>query len=339
MRDSKKRRLGGLAILTPLLLLAAACGDDDDDAGGNGSDEAATEAESSGGGGGGGDLTIAVVTHGDAGDAFWDVVKTGAEAAGSELGLTVTYQSDGDPETQSQLIDAAVADGVDGLVVSMANPDGLEDSITAAVEADVPVVTINSGSDRSTEFGALTHVGQDERIAGEGAGEELAEAGVTNLVCVVHEPGNVGLEERCGGAEDTLGGSVENLQVDGADLAEAVATIRNKLESDSSVDGVLTLNPGVAISARDAIAEAGLDTTLATFDLNGDVVEAIEAGEIIFAIDQQQYLQGYLPVVFLKLYAENLNTVGGGDPVLTGPGFVTADNAAQVADLADAGTR
>jgi simple sugar transport system substrate-binding protein len=95
----------------------------------------------------------------------------------------------------------------------------------------------------------------------------------------------------------------------------------------------------VAVSARDAIAEAGSEATLATFDLNGDVVEAIEAGEILFAIDQQQYLQGYLPISFLKLYAENLNIVGGGRPVLTGPGFVTADNAADVADLADAGTR
>jgi simple sugar transport system substrate-binding protein len=102
---------------------------------------------------------------------------------------------------------------------------------------------------------------------------------------------------------------------------------------------VLTLNPGVAISARDAIAEAGSDATLATFDLNGDVIEAIEAGEILFAVDQQQYLQGYLPISFLKLYSENLNTVGGGQPVLTGPGFVTEDNAGQVADLADAGTR
>jgi simple sugar transport system substrate-binding protein len=201
------------------------------------------------------------------------------------------------------------------------------------------VITINSGGDRSADFGAITHVGQEERIAGEGAGEQLAEAGVTSLICVVHEPGNVGLEERCSGTEDTLGGQVEPLQVDGNDLAEAVATIRDRLQSDSSIDGVLTLNPGVAVSARDAIAEAGSEATLATFDLNGDVVDAIEAGEILFAIDQQQYLQGYLPISFLELHAENLNVVGGGRPVLTGPGFVTEDNAADVADLADAGTR
>jgi simple sugar transport system substrate-binding protein len=332
MLTGRFRRLAAAALLLPLAVLAA-CGDDDDGEGGGGG------AAEEGGAGGDSDLTVAVVTHGAAGDAFWDVVKQGAEDAGGELGVTVEYQSDADPEAQAQLIDAAVEQDVDGLVVSMANPDALEDSIGAAVEADIPVVTINSGSDRSEEFGALTHVGQEERIAGEGAGERLAEAGVTNLICVVHEAGNVGLEERCGGAEDTLGGQVEPLQVDGNDLAEAVATIRDRLQSDSSIDGVLTLNPGVAVSARDAIAEAGSDATLATFDLNGDVVEAIEAEEILFAVDQQQYLQGYLPISFIKLYAENLNTVGGGRPVLTGPGFVTADNAAEVADLADAGTR
>jgi simple sugar transport system substrate-binding protein len=332
MLTGRFRRLAAAALLLPLAVLGA-CGDDD--GGGDGAGAAGEE----GGSGGGGDLTVSVVTHGAAGDAFWDVVKQGAEDAGSELGVAVEYQSDADPEAQAQLIDAAVEQGVDGLVVSMANPDALEDSIRAAVDADIPVITINSGGDRSNEFGAVTHVGQEERIAGEGAGEQLADAGVTNLICVVHEAGNVGLEERCSGAEETLGGQVEPLQVDGNDLAEAVATIRDRLQSDSSVDGVLTLNPGVAVSARDAIAEAGSEATLATFDLNGDVVEAIEAGEILFAIDQQQYLQGYLPISFLELYAENLNVVGGGRPVLTGPGFVTEDNAADVADLADAGTR
>lgn len=326
-------KLAGAAVLVSLVTVAAACGDDSgsgDEGSGNGDSETVAE---------GGDLTLAVVTHGDSGDAFWDVVKTGAENAGSELGVTVTYQSDGDAETQATFIDAAVADGVDGLVVSMANPDALEDSVRAAVEADIPVVTINSGSDSSADFGAITHVGQEERIAGEGAGEALGDEGVTKMICVVHEAGNVGLEDRCAGAADTLGGEADNLQVDGADLAGAVATIRNALDADPDVDGVLTLNPGVAISARDAIAEATTDPTLGTFDLNEDVVSAIENEEIVFAIDQQQYLQGYLPVAFLKLYQENLNTVGGGLPVLTGPGFVTADNAAEVADLAGEGTR
>ena len=106
-----------------------------------------------------------------------------------------------------------------------------------------------------------------------------------------------------------------------------------------TIDAVLTLNPDVGIAARDAIAAAGTSQILGTFDLSPDVLQALLDGEMVFAIDQQQYLQGYLPIVFLVLYNQNANTVGGGLPVLTGPGFVDASNAAAVIDLAAGGTR
>ncbi|GAA1753962.1 sugar ABC transporter substrate-binding protein [Nonomuraea bangladeshensis] len=281
----------------------------------------------------------AVITHGGAGDAFWDVVKNGAEAAGEQYGVTVTYQGDGDPAKQSQLIDQAVAEKVDGLVVSMANPDALKEAIGKAVAAKIPVVTINSGADSSKAFGALTHVGQSEDVAGRGAGEQLKAAGVTKLLCVIHEAGNVGLDQRCKGAEETLGGAVERLQVDIGNLADVTSKVTAKLQSDKQVNGVLALNPAVAVAARDAVRDSGSTAKVATFDLSADVVDAIKAGEVLFAVDQQQYLQGYLPITFLRLYTTNLNTVGGGLPVNTGPGFVTKDNADQVAKLAEAGTR
>ncbi|MEO3812602.1 sugar ABC transporter substrate-binding protein [Sphaerisporangium sp. B11E5] len=283
--------------------------------------------------------TFAVITHGAPGDAFWDVVKNGAEAAGRRYGDTVTYQGDGDPARQAQLIDQAVSQKTGGLVVSMANPDALRESIGKAVAAGIPVVTINSGGDRSKEFGAVTHVGQSEEVAGRGSGEKLKAEGVTKLLCVIHEAGNVGLDQRCNGATATLGGTVERLQVDVSNLADATSKIKARLQSDTSLNGVLTLNPAVAVAARDAIADGGSTAKLATFDLSADVVDAIEAGEILFAVDQQQYLQGWLPITFLHLYRSNLNTVGGGLPVNTGPGFVTKENAAQVAKLAEAGTR
>jgi simple sugar transport system substrate-binding protein len=287
--------------------------------------------------GGGGDF--AVITHGAPGDSFWDVVKNGAEAAGKQYGVSVTYQGDGDPAKQSQLIDQAVSEKVDGIVVSLANPDALKEAIGKAVAAKIPVVTINSGADSSKALGAITHVGQSEDVAGRGAGEQLKTAGVSKLLCVIHEAGNVGLDQRCKGAEETLGGTVERLQVDVSNLADVTSKVTAKLQSDQAVNGVLALNPAVAVAARDAIKDAGSQAKLATFDLSADVVTAINDGEILFAVDQQQYLQGYLPITFLNLYKANLNTVGGGLPVNTGPGFVTKDNAAQVAQLAEAGTR
>ena len=149
-----------------------------------------------------GDIRIDVVTHGAPGDSFWDVVKSGAEQAGEDDGVDLQYQSDPDVGKQATLIDNAVAAGTDGLVVSMANPDGLESSIKAAVDAGVPVITINSGIDQWQDFGAITHVGQSEDLAGQAAGDQLTEAGVTNALCVIQEAGNVGLEQRCAVRQD-----------------------------------------------------------------------------------------------------------------------------------------
>ena len=323
-------RKGAVVAASSVLLLAAACS-------GTGQ---APPAATAGGGEGSYGYDFTVITHGAAGDTFWDVVKKGAEQAGTDEGVTVTYRdSNGDPARQSQLIDAAINEQVDGIVVSMANPDALRSSIEAAVAADIPVITINSGQDRSTEFGALAHVGQDEGIAGQGAGQQMAAAGVTKALCVIQEAGNIGLEQRCQGFAQGLGGAVENLQVENSNPTGAQATIRAKLQSDPSINGVLTLGPVIGAVAITAVEESGSTAQLATFDLNGDVTQAIADGRMLFAVDQQQYTQGYLPIVMLTLYKSNLNTIGGGQPVLTGPGYVTQENAAQVQDLATQGTR
>src|SRR3712207_2347572 len=120
----------------------------------------------------------------------------------------------------------------------MANPDALRDSVQAAVEAGIPVVTINSGGDRSAEFGAIGHVGQDEAIAGRGAGEQLAGSGAAGVLCVIHEAGNIGLEQRCAGASEGLGSEVTLLQVDINDITGAQSAIASQLQGDASFDAV-----------------------------------------------------------------------------------------------------
>jgi simple sugar transport system substrate-binding protein len=286
------------------------------------------------------DITIAMITHGDGG-SFWSVAKKGAEQAAKDMGVTLKYsESNNDPEKQAQMIEAAVTEGVDGLAVSAPNPDAIKSAVQTAVDAKIPVITLNSGAEQSASLGAITHVGQTESIAGEGAGAKLKEAGVTKLICIIHEQGNVGLNERCEGAKKGFGGSVENVQVAGtSDVSTTLTEIQSKLEGDDSIDGVLALNPDIAVAARDAVAGASSKAKVATFDLSADVIKAIKSDEILFAVDQQQYLQGYLPVVFLTLNKTNLNTVGGGNPVLTGPGFVDKSNAAQIEKLAEDGTR
>jgi simple sugar transport system substrate-binding protein len=335
----KQLRYVVLAVLMVLGLaaFAAACGGDDNDEGGSSGAPASKDDVNLTQGQ---DITIAVITHGS-GDSFWAVAKKGAEDAGKRLGVTVKYsESANDPQKQAQLIDSAVTEKVDGIATSAPNPDAIRDSLKKATDAGIPIITLNSGAEDYQDLGAITHVGQTESIAGEGAGAKLKEAGGKKLLCVIHEQANIGLNQRCDGAKKGFGGAVENLQVKGVDDIQTTLTeIQSKLQSDKSIDAVLTLNPDIAVAARDAIQGAGSEAKLATFDLSGDVVKAIQDGEIDFAVDQQQYLQGYLPVVFLALYKSNLNTVGGGQPVLTGPGYVTKDNAEQVAKLAEEGTR
>ena len=288
-------------------------------------------------------LVFGMAVHSNpAEDAFWAVVEKGAKDAAATYGITLKSGGDLDPAKQAQLVEDLVAAKVDGIFVSLANPDALKDAVKKAVDAGIPVITINSGVDVYKELGALTHIGQTEFVAGQGAGEKFNAAGATKALCVIHEEANIGLEQRCDGLKDTFKGEVERFTVATTgvrDVAGTVAAIQNKLIADPSIDAVLSLNPVIAMAARDAIKAAGGKQKLATFDLSPDVLAAIEADEMLFAIDQQQYLQGYLPVVLLYLYKTNLNTVGGGLPVLTGPGFVDKSNAAQVKELAAKGTR
>jgi simple sugar transport system substrate-binding protein len=294
----------------------------------------------------GSNLNFEVVTHGQASDPFWSVVKNGVEQAAKDQGVKVNYTA---PDTfdmvkMSQLIDAAVAKKPDGLVVSVPDYPALKDSLAKAKAAGIPIITMNSGSDTFEKVGAITHVGQDETQAGEGAGAKLADSGAKNVICVNQEVGNASLDARCDGAKTSIekaGGKLAVVQVDLKDAAGAQSTIKSKIQGDSSIDGVLTLGPTGAAPALAALKELNKngDIKLATFDLSTEVLDAITAGDVEFAIDQQQYLQGYLPIVFLTLFKKNLNTVGGGLPVATGPGFVTKDTAAKVKSLAAKGTR
>jgi simple sugar transport system substrate-binding protein len=288
-------------------------------------------------------LRFVVVSHSQASDPFWSVVQNGVNQAAEDMGVQVEYQA---PETfdlvaMAQLIDAAVASNPNGLVVSIPDADALGDSIRAAVDAGIPVISMNSGSDVAADLGVLTHVGQTEYEAGLGAGRRMGEAGVTTALCINQEVGNVALNERCRGFTDGLaetGGTVEEVQVDLANPTEAQSRIEAALSANPDVDGLLTLGPTGAIPGLEALAATGRDVQFATFDLTPDVLQAIADGKMLFAIDQQQYLQGYLPIVLLTLYATNLNTIA--NPVLqTGPGFVTQENAERVIELSAAGTR
>src|SRR5213079_1852374 len=141
----------------------------------------------------------AMVTHSDEG-SFWSVVKKGAQQAAKDEGVKLIWSpSNNDPQKDAQLIDAAVSQKVDGLAVSVPNADAIKGSLAKAKAAGIPIVTLNSGADQFKALREITHVGQDEAIAGKAAGERFKAGGVKKVLCIIHEQGNVGLQQRCQG--------------------------------------------------------------------------------------------------------------------------------------------
>jgi simple sugar transport system substrate-binding protein len=317
------------AVLAVMALALAACG--------------AQTTSPSAGAGSERDLRIVVVTHGQASDPFWSVVVNGVNQAAADLGIEVEYNA---PETfdmveMSQLIDTAVASEPDGIVISNPDPSALGDAIAGAIDAGIPVLSINSGSDDYQDLGLITHIGQTEFEAGVGAGERMAEAGVTNTLCINQEVGNAALDLRCEGFAEGLGDiPSEMIVVELADPTGAQAAVEAALSENPDVDGILTLGPTGADPTLAALEAAGRDDVqMATFDLSENVLTAIDEGRMLFAIDQQQYLQGYLGVQVMTLYVQYGLLPGGGEVIRTGPGFVTQETAAQVIELSAEGIR
>ncbi|MFF9030746.1 sugar ABC transporter substrate-binding protein [Streptomyces iakyrus] len=285
-------------------------------------------------------MTVALVTHAAPGDTFWDLIRKGAQAAAAKDNIKLVYSSDPVAGNQANLVQNAIDQKVDGIALTAAKPDAMKGVVAKAKAAGIPVVGFNSGLDDWKELGMLEYFGQDENIAGQAFGERLNRAGAKHAVCVIQEQGQVALEARCAGLKKGFKGTTENLYVNGTDMPSVKSTLTAKLQKDSSIDQVVTLGAPIALTAVQSVKDAGSEAKVATFDLNKDLVGAIQGGSIEFAVDQQPYLQGYLAVDALWLYKTNGNVSGGGTaPVLTGPAFVTKDNVDSVAKFAQRGTR
>ncbi|RGE20715.1 substrate-binding domain-containing protein [Leucobacter sp. wl10] len=324
-RKGRWGRLGLAAIAAAGALLLAACGSPAGAGGG---------AAGGNGDGGGSDLKplkVALITHAAPGDTFWDTIRAGAEDAAAKNNIELLYSSDPDGARQAQLVQQAVDQGVDGIVVTLAKADAMAGEVKKAVDAGIPVFSINAGEEQYKDMGVLAHFGQNEFIAGQAAGEQFNKAGLKRVVCVIQEQGHVGLESRCEGLADTFTGSSEVLYVQGTDMTNVASTITSKLQTNSDIDGVLTLGAPFALTAQSSIADAGSSAKLATTDLNADVYNAIKDGTILFGIDQQPFMQGYSSVEAVRLYDQGGYVLGGGQAVLTGPSVVNADNLDSVA--------
>ncbi|WP_127904417.1 sugar ABC transporter substrate-binding protein [Solirhodobacter olei] len=283
--------------------------------------------------------TIAMITHAQPGDTFWDIIRKGAEAAAKKDNVKLVYLASPDATKEAQLIQNVTQQKVDGIALTLAFPDAEAANVKAAEAAGIPVVGFNAGVDQWQKMGLLGYAGQDETVAGKAVGEELNKEGAKNVVCLDQQQGAVQLEARCNGIKDTFKGKMEVLYVTGYDMPTVKARMQAKLQQDPSIDYVVTLGAPFAPVVLDAINASGSKAKVGTFDMSPRVVDMIANGKVAWAIDQQPYVEGYEAVDMLWLYLTNGDTVGGGQPVLTGPFFVNKSNAAAVAKFAKAGTR
>ena len=275
-----------------------------------------------------------MITHTQGTDPFWPVVEKGGRDAAAAVGATLEYNFDvsGDMAAMAALIEAAAASEPDGIIVSLPDADALGPAIKSAVADGIPGVTMNSGLESSAVLGALMHVGQPERDAGFAAGTRAMAEGVTKGLCLNQEAVTTALVDRCTGYFDAMGADLNQIDVSN-DPAQIETRTAAALEADESIDGVLAVGPHVCEAATKAIEAVGADVHLACFDLSPGVMDMIEDGRAAFTIDQQQRLQGYMPVIVLHLYNNHAGLLPGNN-IASGPGFVDKSNAAAVKELA-----
>jgi simple sugar transport system substrate-binding protein len=299
-----------------------------------------------------------LISHAPDSDSWWNTIKNAIKQAGEDFGVEVDYRNppSGDLADMSRLIEQAAARNYDGVITTIADFDVLKSSIGKVTAKKIPLITINSGTTaQSEQLGAIMHVGQPEYDAGKLAGEKAAAAGVKSFLCVNHYATNPASFERCRGFAEALKVDFKASTLDSGDDPTTIESkVSAYLRNNPNTGAVLALGPTSASPSMKAIAKMGLSNKIyfATFDLSGDISKGIKDGTVKFAIDQQPYLQGYIPVAVFatmkklktndiakveadlkanpkfqaRLKEYGLEPVWGARHIGSGPGFVTTAN-------------
>ncbi|SEW36177.1 monosaccharide ABC transporter substrate-binding protein, CUT2 family [Aliiroseovarius sediminilitoris] len=279
-----------------------------------------------------------LVSHAPDSDSWWNTIKNGIALAGEQVGAEVEYRNPptGDVADMARIIDQAAASSPDGIITTLADFDVLKGPIRAAVDQGIDVIIMNTGTpEQAREVGALMYVGQPEYDAGFAAGQRAKDEGVTKFLCVNHAIQQPTVGERCRGYADGLGVELGNSMMDsGTDPSEIKNKVLAYLSANPDVNGILTLGPVSADPTIAALQENGMagEIHFGTFDLGEEIVKGIKDGIINWGIDQQPFLQAYMPVIILA----NWDRYGvlPGNNINSGPGFVTKDGLAKVEEFA-----
>jgi simple sugar transport system substrate-binding protein len=308
------------------------------------------------------DARFVLISHAPDSDSWWNTIKNAIKQAGEDFNVEVDYRNppSGDLADMARLVEQAAARNYDGVIVTIADFNVLQKPIGQVTGKKIPLITINSGTQQESEkLGAIMHVGQPEYDAGKGAGQKAKSAGVKSFLCVNHYATNPASFERCRGFAEALGVDFKSATLDaGDDPTQIEAKVSAYLRNNKNTQAVLTLGPTSAHPSLKALQKMGLEKKLyfASFDLSDEIAKGIKEDRVKFAIDQQPYLQGYIPVAVLaiikkektgdlakvkqalqgnakfkaRLSEYGLEPAYGARHISSGPGFVTKDNIAKV---------
>ena len=296
------------------------------------------------------EYTFYIVSHGGPGDPFWGVVMKGMQDAAAFLNnatddtINATYFG---PEVYSvtklvDMLNSAIAARPDGIAATITDPAAVDEPLRRAIDLGIPVIAINVPDPRPAgeRIPYLFYVGGDEYLSGIRAAERmLSVKKPTRAVVTIHEVGHIGLELRAKGFIEVMteaGVPAEKLAT-GLDPTQAIEILRGYFSRNPDTDAIFTLGSIDSAYVIQFLKEEGLagKVMLGCFDVSQDVVQAIQDGIALFTISQQQYLQGYMPIIWLYLY----NKYGflPANDILTGPGFVDASNVDKVVELVKQG--
>ncbi|ESY90277.1 MULTISPECIES: substrate-binding domain-containing protein [Mesorhizobium] len=280
--------------------------------------------------------TFIMVTHSPASDTYWASVIKGLEQAGVDLGVKVQYRGIennlNDPNQQRRNLEAAIAAKPDGVIVSDPTPASLNATIKKAADAGIPVIIVNQGGDQVANVGALAFVGDDPGKQGAMGAAQFNALGSKHALIITAPIGALSfLDARTNGFKKAFAGTSALAEIPMTDFnnSNRIKTItESQLQKDPSIDAVFSIG-GCCIAAmtqvRADLGDRGKEMHWGTIDVTAAATTSLKARELDFALDAQQYAQGYYPVVMLALYVRQ--AIQPAEPVLiTGPIVITPNN-------------
>mmetsp|Transcript_7169 Transcript_7169/g.17470 ORF Transcript_7169/g.17470 Transcript_7169/m.17470 type:complete len:1075 (-) Transcript_7169:74-3298(-) len=260
-------------------------------------------------------IKIAGVLHGVTTDPFWDIVFEQATQAADDLGVELKLDRL-KPQKSAEVWHSKMAlqiislcdEGVDGIFITIPS-ELVHPAIQRCQSLNIPVISINSGASDAQELNITHHISQLEYQAGFEAGSRMATEGITRGICLNHEPDNTAIFERCNGFEaglmsvsSNISYSLHNVPLDSKLIFYEI--LQNIVSIEDDWDGIGALaNGGKILNALMEVKELHPKLVVGTFDTSDEIFEYLDRETLLFGIDQNPFMQGYMPVWLLTIMA------------------------------------